>query len=155
MIKEEIKKKYGELAKEYKLPSFKELNDDFEIEEIEKNNENFLRTIRKFMMKKIFNSLEFLEMLGNPQNPPRLYLNYIMSISQEEKKENDVLYSSLGELILNSLSLEINPSEKKEAEAIKKIYSVWNSQKERFKKIIDKIQKPNNIINKKEKTYFG
>ena len=107
------------------------------------------------MMKKIFNSLEFLEMLGNPQNPPRLYLNYIMSISQEEKKENDVLYSSLGELILNSLSLEINPSEKKEAEAIKKIYSVWNSQKERFKKIIDKIQKPNNIINKKEKTYFG
>ena len=39
----ELKEKYGRLAKKYKLPSFKDLNDAFEIDRIERDPEELLR----------------------------------------------------------------------------------------------------------------
>ena len=151
----ELKNNYAELAEKYKLPSFKELNENFEIEKIDKDTECLLRIIRKVMMEKIVNSLSFLEMLNNPVNAPRIYLQYIKSISVEDKKDLDSIYSSLGEISLHSLDLEIDYSEKKEAEIIKRIFNTWNSVKPKFRLVLNNIKKPNGNIAKREKTYFG
>ena len=151
----DLKKNYAVFEKKYKLPSFKDLNEDFEIEKIEKESDNLLRVIRKTMMEKIVNSLNFLEMLLNPVNAPRIYIVYINGMSIEDKKTIDNIYSSLGDLNLVSLSLEIKYNEKAEADGIKNIFEKWNSVKDDFSRIFSNMNKPvvNNI--KREKTYFG
>lgn len=150
----ELKKLYGELAGKHKLPGFSELNEDFEIDKIKKGEDTLLRTIRKTMMEKIVNSMNFLEFLLNPVNAPRLYLPYIKSMTSDDKKEIDDIYGKFAEIALSALSLEINYSEKGEAEMIKRIAKTWNEAKPGFAKIISKVQKPA-VYEKKEKSYFG
>ncbi len=150
-----LKKQYAALTKKYDLPEFKALNDHFEIEKIDKDTDTLLKFIRKIMMEKIVNSLTFLELLMNPVNAPRMYLPYIRSISQEDKTIIDRLYSSLSDLSILSLDLEIDSSEKKEAELIFKIYSLWMSVKPDFRKILHSLKQPLSTPAKKEKSYFG
>jgi len=150
----ELKKAYEILQEKHKLPSFSELNENFEIEQIRKGEETLLRTIRKAMINKVANSMNFLEIILNPMNAPRLYLVYIKSITQEDKKEIEKLYSALSDLAIGSLKLEIDYSENEEAEMIKKIFKAWNSVKPAFRKMIVNMQKPASSIGK-EKSYFG
>ncbi len=152
-----LKKRYAEIQKKYKLLPFSKLNEDFEIDKIDKETERIARAIRKAMIDKIVNSLNFLEMLLNQMNAPRLYLPFLRTMTPEDRKLIDEMYSKLGLLSILSLELEIDPSEKKEAEAIKKISQVWNSIKPDFKKIVEKIKNPvsSQAVVKKEKSYFG
>lgn len=150
----ELKKNYAVLEKKHKLPSFSSLNEDFEIEKVRRGEETLARTIRKTMMEKVVNSLGFVESLLNPMNAPRMYFAYIKSITSEDKKQIDDLYSSLSEVVLASLNLEIDYSEKKEADMINQIFKTWTSLKPEFRKIIGNMQKPiSSPI--KEKSYFG
>lgn len=151
----ELKKKYNELAGKYKLPSFTELNEDFEIERIRKGEETLLRTVRKTMTEKIVNSMNFMELMLNPMNAPRMYLVYIKSITVDDKKEIEKIYSVLSDIVLGSLKLEIDYSEKDEIEMIKRIAKDWNSVKPAFIKIVEKMQKPGAAAVSKEKSYFG
>ena len=59
----DFRKMYEGFEKKYDLPKFTELNGDFEIDKIDKESQYFLRVIRKVMMEKVVNSLNFLEML--------------------------------------------------------------------------------------------
>ncbi|MCU0642535.1 MAG: hypothetical protein MUF61_03090, partial [archaeon] len=105
-----LKKEYDGLAAKYQLPSFKEINEDFEIERIEKESECLLHMVRKTMMDKVANAMTFLDMLLNPMNAPRVYLMHIKSMGADDKKEIDRLYSSLSELVMSALTLEIEYS---------------------------------------------
>ncbi len=151
----ELKISYNELAKKYKLPNFKDLNENFEIDKIDKETDYLLRSVRKVIMEKIVNSLSFLETISNPVNAPRMYMQYAKVMSAEDKKDIDFIYSSLGEISLHSLDLEIDYSEKKEAEVIKRIFSAWSSIKPKFRSILTSMKKPNESIIRKEKSYFG
>lgn len=151
----ELKSKYNDLAKKYKVPAFVQVNENFEIEKIDKDVECLLRLIRKVMMEKIVNSLSFLELIINPVNAPRIYLNYIRSIGPNDRKEVDNIYSILGALSIASLDLELDYSEKKEADMIKKIYDSWESIKPEFRKILKNMKNPIELFVKKEKSYFG
>lgn len=154
MEEQDLKKNYEVLAKKYKLPEFSEINENFEIDKIDKNSDCLLRMVRKTMMDKIVNSLSFIDMLLNPVNAPRMYFSYIKSIGTEDKQAMDRIYNALAELSLSVLDLEIDYSEKNEGEMVKKINSVWNSVKPEFRKIFSNMKKPNSI-SKKEKSYFG
>ena len=151
----ELKNSYDLLAKKYKLPDFKEVNENFEIEKRDKESDILLKAIRKTAMEKIINSLGFLEMLLNPMNVPRMYMNYVRSITTEDKKDIDKIYDSFSALSLEALGVEIDYSEKGEAELIKKIFSTWVSVKPEFRRILANMKKP--MVNgvKKEKSYFG
>ena len=150
----DLKKQYEPLSKKHKLPSFEKLNEDFEIDKIDRETDFLLRLVRKTMMEKIINSLGFIEMLLNPVNAPRLYLGYIKSISQEDKEKIDKIFEALADLSLNSLSLELSSDESKEAELIQKIFSKWNELKPDFNKIMDDMKNPK-AVSKKEKSYYG
>ncbi|MBX4212499.1 hypothetical protein KW787_03545 [Candidatus Pacearchaeota archaeon] len=149
-----LREQYSFLAKKYSLPSFNELNEDFEIDKIDRESDTLIRVVRKVMMEKIVNSLTFLEMLINPVNTPRIYFSYIRSITPEDKKIIDELYTIFGELSISSLDLEIDYSEKKESDVVRKIYSTWKATKPNFRVIIANMRKPNGFT-KKEKSYFG
>ena len=152
---EELKKEYYILEKKYKLPAFSELNENFDIEKLKKGKELLLRSIRKIMTEKVFSLLGFVEILLNPMNAPRMYLSYIKSMTSEDKKEVDKVYSVLSDVIIAALKLEIDYSEKEEAEMIKKIMKDWDSVKPEFRKIIAGMQKPLTNTQSKEKSYFG
>src|SRR3989344_2091526 len=130
----EIKKQYSVLAKKYQLPSFESINEDFEVDKIDRDTDCLLRMIRKVMAEKIINSANFLEMLMNPVNAPRMYITYVRSISIYDRKMIEEIYESLGKASLLSLDLEIDYSEKKEAETIKEIRKIWEEQKPKFRK---------------------
>ena len=151
----EIKKQYHLIQKKYNLPAFDNLNENFEIDKIERETVCLARLIRKVMMEKIVNSVGFLELLMNPMNAPRMYLNYVRSLTQDDKKIIEDIYSELGNVSLASLDLEIDYSEKQEAEMIKEISSVWESVKPKFRKVLAGMKKPNSSLAKKEKSYFG
>lgn len=150
----DLKKQYEGKAKQYSLPSFTEINESFEIEKINKETEIVLRVVRKVMMEKIVSSLNFTEMLLNPVNAPQMYFPFLKGITEEDKKSINKIYTSLSELSIGSLECEISYNEKSEAEHIKKIFKTWKDVQPDFKKIFDKIRKPNSAA-KKDKSYFG
>lgn len=150
-----LKKNYEQSSKKYKLPSFNALNIDFEIDKLDKNTDFLLRTIRKLMMEKVVNSINFLEMLLSPINTPRMYLSYIRTMSVEDKNIIDKIYSNLADLTLFSLDLEIDSTEKKEADLIQKVFNEWNSLKPLFRQLLNNVKKPKNSVIKKERSYFG
>ena len=151
---EELKKNYSILEKKYKLPSFSKLNEDFGIETLRKGEELLLRNIRKTMLEKIINSLGFAEMLLNPVNAPRMYFVYLKSVSSDDKKDIEKIYSVLSDILLASSKLEIEYSEKGEAEMIARIVKDWNSIKPLFIRVIEHMQNPVSSV-PKEKSYFG
>lgn len=155
MDAKDIKKRYEEFEAKHKLPSFKELNDDFEIDKLDRDSDTFLRVIRKTMIEKIVNSMNFVEMLINPVNAPRMYFPYIKSMTMDDRGDIEKIYNLLAELSLLSLDLEIDSTEKKEAEMIKKMSADWKSIKPIFRKIFANMKKPNNSFVKKEKSYYG
>ncbi|HLC31150.1 MAG TPA: hypothetical protein VJK51_00630 [Candidatus Nanoarchaeia archaeon] len=155
MVLSDFSKTYDVLRKKYGLPELQRLNEEFEIEKIDRDSEILLRVIRKVMMEKIMNSMGFLELLLTPVNAPRLYFNYIRSMTTEDKKHIEDLYEKLSQLSLSSLSLEIQYSEKEEAVMIQSIVSLWQSLKKSFSLLIAKVQKPHVSNGSKERSYFG
>ncbi|MEK6855370.1 MAG: hypothetical protein AABX73_04065 [Nanoarchaeota archaeon] len=151
----ELKETYGQFEKKYRLPSFGKANENFEIEKLDRDSDAFLRAVRKVMIDKVVNSFGFVEMLMNPINAPRMYFSYIHSMGLEDKKRLDFIYTKLAELSLASLELEIDYSEKGEAELIKNICSTWDEIKPVFREILKNIKKPDLNLVKKERNYFG
>lgn len=151
----QLKKEYSVLQKKYKLPDFKCLNEDFEIEKLDKDTDTLLRAIRKQMIEKIVNSIGFLDMLLNPINVPRTYLNYVKGMTAADRQIIETMYGQLAELSIDSINCEIEYDEKSEAALIQKIYSAWDKTKPQFKTIIKHIKNPSNNFIKKEKSYFG
>ena len=151
----DLKNNYEKLSGKYKMPSFKEINESFEIDKIDKESDALLRVIRKVIMEKIVNSLGFLEMLLNPMNVPRMYLPFIKSMNSEDKKIMEKIYTDFSELSLSSLQCEVDYSEKEEAELIKNIFKKWRELKPEFRKIFGKIKNPGNGDFRRERTYFG
>lgn len=149
-----LKKEYDELAEKYKLPDFKDINKNFEIDKFDKDTDYLLRAIRKIMMEKIVNSMSFLEMLINPVNAPRMYLPYVQTMTVEDRRAIDNIYSNLADLSIVSLDLEIDSSEDEEAALIKKVFQKWIDLKPFFRQILTSMKKPKNFV-KKNRDYFG
>ena len=151
----ELEKNYEPFFTKYKLPSFRDLNEAFEIEKIDKESQTFLRVIRKIIMEKVANSFGFVDMLLNPANAPRMYYSYIKSMSDNDKKILEKIYNLFSDLIVKSLFLEVNYSEREEASLIKESFEVWGSMKNDFGEVLQNIISPKNNIISKGKSYFG
>jgi hypothetical protein len=151
----DFKKEYEKFAKKYEVPSFKDLNKDFEIDKLDKDNDYLLRAIRKIMMEKVVNSMSFLEMLLNPMNTPRMYLAYIRTMSDDDRDRINRVYGVLADLSLMSLNLEIDSNEKAEAELISLVFKNWNGFKKDFMVLLGNMKSLKGVVNKKERSYFG
>jgi hypothetical protein len=137
-----IKKDYEKLKVKYKLPSFNELNVDFEIEKLQDRETDFLlRSVRRTMVEKVAVLLRFLEIIVNPtESPTPLYIFSVMkNVSPEMKKIIEKIYKEMTSIELNSLSLDIDYSEKNEAAFIKEVIRAWPSIKKDLKEITKKL----------------
>lgn len=152
----EIKKKYKELEKKYKLPSFSELNKEFDIEKVqERETEFLLREIRRTISEKAGAYLRFLEFFLNPVASPLFVLMALKGMNLHEKEKMEKLYQELVQIEIRSITLDINYEEQEEAKFIKDVYKKWQEIKGDLQKIFKEIENLHSKIEKKNKTYFG
>ncbi len=153
---ETLKEQYSSVRKKYNLPEFTALNEEFDIAKLDVNDETLLRDIRKTMIAKLFSVLNFVELLLNPSNGSMFHMYLVKAISQKEKETLNQLFDKLGEIEIESFSLDIEYSEKKEAEFINNIFKEWQKIKKDLADIISSLKKSwGNNNTKKEKSYFG
>ena len=152
-----LKKDYKEIQEKYNLPSFEELNKDFQIEKAaEVETDYLIREVRKFMADKFSNYLRFVEAILNPVNAPMFVFSIIKSLGVEEKNKLTEVYKELTKNEIRLIELDVKFSEEKEAEFIKESYKIWQKVKEDILEIMGTIKK--NWDNKFEvngKSYFG
>ncbi|PIN93310.1 hypothetical protein COU54_03655 [Candidatus Pacearchaeota archaeon CG10_big_fil_rev_8_21_14_0_10_31_24] len=152
---EVFKSEYEKKAKKYGLPSYESLLEEFDFEKVNYGSEVVVRVSRRYMLDKVHHALNFLEMLLNPVNLPRIYMPFVKSANSEDKKNMDKLYSDFGKLSLKGVSFEAGSSEKEEAELVKEIYKVWKQDQSMLKEVLNKVDSPNEDLSNKDKSYFG
>ncbi len=154
---ENLKKDYLVVQKKYNLPSFENLNEDFQIEKIaEVETDILIREVRKFIADKFSNYLRFVETILNPANAPMFVFSIIKSIGVEEKKKLVEIYKELTKTEIRLIELDTDFFEEKEAEFIKESYEIWQKIKKDVLEVVEVIKK--NLDNKFEvngKSYFG
>jgi len=130
-IKMGVKERYLELSKKYRLPSFDEIDNEFEISTIEK--EHFLlREIRRKITEKIEVYAKILEEILHP-DPPTVSNMYESGVFDEKSRDEIfVLFKKL--MYLNRLSVEasIDENEQKSSDYINAVFKNWKDIKKEF-----------------------
>lgn len=152
---ERLKENYGKLMKQYKLPSFKELNEEFEIEKIaDKETELLLRQIRRCMLEKISAVSRFFELMLNPTEANLMVLSLLKDISADTKKRMEKVYRELSYIELTAVELDLDYSEKNEAKFISDVSKDWKTLKAALKEISKQLD-TKLYVKDKSGSYFG
>jgi hypothetical protein len=152
-----LKEKYRILQLKYNLPSFEKLNEDFQIEKTTESETDFvLKEVRKSVTDKFFNYLRFIESILTPTNAPMFVFAITKTLGIKEREKMIELYKRIAKVDIDLIELDIEYSEEKEANAIKKYYEMWQGIKKELLEIVGVIK--NNWDTKVEdngKGYFG
>ena len=153
---DDLKKKFDVLHKKYQLPSFDELNREFDVGKIELDSGNLVRDIRRGMMEKVVHYIRLAELMVNPSQASPIFLVMLKEINTEDRKAIDAVLKNFVELEINSYKADLGGEEKAEAEFIKHVYSTWTKTKPTLLQLIKVLERnwgSNNT--KKEKGYFN
>src|SRR3989338_11470229 len=113
----DIEKQYNELRKKYKLPEFKELDFELEMQDMEKTAYLLREIIRKIGEKLDFYSRVIEEIL-QPDTSNIYALHESRFFDEKEKKKMYDTYVKLMNLSRTLLEISLDQSEKSEAEFI-------------------------------------
>jgi|SRR3989344_4342059 len=152
---EELEKEYKNLAKKYSLPEFSKIHQDFELQYLEHKTQ-LLRAIRRRMYNRIGFYLQLLDIILYPtgQTPISSYESNFFS--SEEKQELAHFYKLLMIYSRKSLQLDIESSDKKDAEYISEFFERNNIIKKQMKEIIKQMEEVwKKQVEKEEGGYFG
>jgi len=154
---DELKKDYLVLQKKYNLPSFRELNEEFDVEKVaEHETDCLLREIRKAVMDKALAYLRFIEMLLNPSNAPIFFFALVKGLTHQDKRFLERIYKKLGGFEIDVIELDCSYSEKSEAEFIKKLVKEWKDIREEMLKFVEVLRRNwDQKSGKSDKGYLG
>jgi len=120
----EIEKEYSKLSKKYKLPKFKEIDEEFEISTLE--SPSFLI---KNVLRKIIEKLEFyIEVIGNLVHPDASSLSSMYEVryfTDDEKNEIYALFKKLMKADRGIIESMLNNDEKQQAVFLNDFFVVW------------------------------
>ncbi len=151
-----LKQEYEKLRKLYSLPSFKQLNEDFDIERIaRKETELLAREVRWRLSEKISSAMRFLELFLNPAAAPLFILSALKGIGAETRKLIEKAYHELVELEVISLSLDLAYDEKNEAKFIKDVAKRWSALSSNINEVNRALGEALHLKEKTKKDYFG
>ncbi|MAG10736.1 hypothetical protein CMI44_00280 [Candidatus Pacearchaeota archaeon] len=152
-----LKEDYSKLKEKYSLPSFEELNKDFQIERaVEVQTDYLIRELRRLMAEKFSNYLRSIESIINPVNVPMFVFSIVKAMTSEDKKRLTTAYKKLVEIEISLVKVDVDFSEDNEAEFIKESYSAWQEIKKDVSNFVESVQKNwNNKIGSSDKGYFG
>lgn len=147
---------YNQLREKHQLPSYAELDTEFEISSLD-DDFSILRNIRKKMSEKV----EFIaNTLKEVIHPEASYISMHESshFSDDEKRRVAEIYRKLMFTLRHALELYIDDSEELNAKFIRELYADWMKQK---KEILFFMRKLKDSWNKETaeiesgKGYFG
>ena len=152
-----LKKEYKKFQDKYKLPSFEDLNENFSIEKAAENETDFtIREIRKQISEKIYNYLRFVETLLNPINAPMSVMTLVKTFGVEEKNKLTEIYKKLMRNELDLVSIDVEYSEKKEADFIKNTHKIWREIQKDFMEVLKAVEKNwDSKTQNNSRRYFG
>jgi|SRR3989344_2864860 len=150
-----IHQELNEVIKKCKLPSFKELDAEFDISEIEHDG-NLLRAIRRKMVEKLELFCKIIETLMLP-DPSSLSSVQESKILDDDIRQNMLqLFKKLMIYDRISLSLEIDNDDKKNIKFIQDLFSEWEEIKPELMNIVKKMADAWTIDDESiEERYFG
>ncbi len=155
----DIKSAYEKLRKNYDLPKYEALDEEFELLYLHNVLEIKypLRFIRRRIMDKIANIIHFFEGVLNPAADNIINLQENGYLNEGEKDELANILKYLISLERESMVLDIEFGEEKDAGFIKKVMYKWTAYKPKLanftKKLIDGWEKDRK--EEGEKHYFG
>jgi hypothetical protein len=153
---DDVKKKYEPLCKKYKIPSFDELNKEFEIEKVQEHETDYLlREVRKTISEKMSAFLRFFETILNPVMAPVFVIAALKNLENGEKQKIKEIYEAMVSVEIGTIELDVEYSEKKEAEFIIKAVKKWKAIKPEILEIMKIIEKSHSISDKKGNSYLG
>jgi len=153
----DLKEDYEKIRKKHNLPSFEQLNEDFQIEKVAECETDYLiREVRKYISDKFANYLRFIESLLNPVNVPLFVYSIIKHLSKEDNEKLKEIYQKIAKREVYIIEVDIEYNEKKEAEFIQESFKFWQEIKKEILEIIDKIKENwDNKSEKNNKGYYG
>lgn len=152
----ELKKNYEVLRKKHSLPDFDVINNDFDIGKIDVDSGNLIKDVRRMIMEKVVHYIRLAELMFNPSQASPVFMIMLKEVTSEDKKTIDLVLKSLVDLELKSYKLDLEYSEKTEADFIKEVNNVWNKNRALMLRLLNILYRNWNAINsKKEKGYFG
>jgi hypothetical protein len=150
-----LKDEYNNLK--YKLPKFEDIDFEFELSTANiKEKEFLLRAIRRRMNDKVIFYCRIIENLLYPNANNLIGMIEVKSFNEEEKKKINDFYKKLMEFERESLSLDVNPDEKKDSEFINNLFRLWKKFKEEMIQVTKKMKESWHLEEKEQKdNYFG
>ncbi len=137
----DISIEYEELKKEFGLPNFDRLAEDFDIEKISEKETSFLmREIRRAINEKLSAYLHLFETLINPTSPPMFVFSLLKNVSLEDKEKIKEIYKKLSKLQVKVMKLDTNYSESGEAEFVNNSFGEWQEIKPEIMGLIEKFE---------------
>jgi len=153
---DKLKQKYDKFKSKYDLPEFLELNKFFDIEEVDFDTDFLLRKIRRVISDRIAGYLRFIEIILNPSNAPMFFFKLIKKLEETDKEILSKTYELLGTFEVEIVGLDLNYGEKKEAEFIKKIYTMFTQDiSKRLLNVINKLSIEEIEKKEEKRSYFG
>jgi Glu-tRNA(Gln) amidotransferase subunit E-like FAD-binding protein len=154
---EEIKAKYELLKLKYKLPPWKELDEDFDVSKsFIGESELILKDIRRKMNEKLASSLHLFETFMNPQAAPLFIVNVLKNLEKKDWENIKEIYNEIAKIQFPQILADTIYSEDKEVELILEISNLWSRQKIKIAEILKILDKSSiNTLDLKNKSYFG
>ena len=139
------------------MPKFEDLDYEFEISASNIKDKTFLiRNLRRRLNDKVIFYCRIIEGLLYPNGNNITGMLEVKAFNEQEKERISKIYKKLMEFERESLSLDVNPDEKKEAEFINNLFKEWKKFKEEMIKVTEKMKESWHLEEKEEKDiYFG
>lgn len=157
---ENIEKTYNKLKEKYKeLPKFEEIDNEFEISSLKKEemNEKFLtRIIRRRMHDRFYSFNVGLLSIISPSTPTIIIAHENKNLTDEDREKMMTAVKKLTKIEREYLMLETYYDEAKDIEFVKSSFEVWQSLKPGIKNALKKMKEAwDKNEDFKMRDYFG
>ena len=139
MPNKEIEKQYNELSKKFLLPEFKNLNEEFEISDLEETS-FLLRAIIRRIAEKFDFYTTMLEEVLQPDTSNLYAMHETRFFDENEKKQMYELYSRLMNFNRQSIEVNLEHNEKNEVGFINNVFNEWDELKQELLGFINKMK---------------
>lgn len=135
----DIEKQYNELRKKLKLPEFREIDDEFEISDLEETS-FLLRAILRRIAEKLDFYATMLEEVLQPDASNMYAMHETRFFDEDEKKQMYDLYSRLMNYNRQTIGLSLEHNEKEDADFINNFLNEWKELKKELLKYVKKMK---------------
>ena len=154
---DEIVKDYEVMAKEYSLPNWEKLDENFDTSKAFTGEGGIvLRDIRRKINEKIASYLHLFESFMNPHSTPLFLMNTLKNLEEQDWEKIRKVYKELAKIQFQQIMADTVYSEEKEAKLIREMFDIWEKQKQTIQSIIESLEKKyGENFNPKKSNYFG